>query len=86
MKKLLILALLFVGCGFFNDNCILYKQLLTNKKYLCYEGVYTKKECMDKIQGSFTYDSYVAESCSEFCKEVCSNFDFGYPCNYCTEY
>ena len=80
MKKLLIIALLVVGCGIFEedlDNCVLRGSGLLGHgifiRYECYENVYTKKECMDKVTQvstmNLTYNSYITESCSEFCAD-----------------
>ena len=89
MKKLLIIALLFVGCGIFEedlDNCVLKGTIYLNNfpfvRYECYENVYTKKECMDKTNQvstlNLTYNSYITESCSEFCADepgqVCKEY------------
>ena len=80
MKKLLIIALLFVGCGIFEedlDNCVLRGSGVLGQgifiRYECYENVYTKKECMDKTKQvstiNLTYNSYITESCSDFCAD-----------------
>ena len=72
MKKLLIIAILmFNGCGFFYDNCVLkYKTVLGHSLYVryeCFEGIYDKKDCMDKEYKNAEYYDYVTESCSDFC-------------------
>ena len=77
MKKLLIIALLFVGCSLFEeeDKCVfwVYSWAPNVYAYRCYAEVYTKKECMDKQVKSFDYYSFVEESCSEFCSSIKSD-------------
>ena len=84
---------LVVGCDEDEEvlgNCVLKGTVYYNNlvnivpfvRYECYESVYTKKECMDKETqaGSLnlSYNSYITESCSEFCSdspgEVCKEY------------
>mgnify|MGYP001383129201 CR=1 FL=1 len=72
MKKLLIMALLFVGCEDEEDlgNCILERgmsQSIDQQK--CYEGLYTYKECLELEVGSFDYEDYIETPCAEYCKQ-----------------
>ena len=91
MKKtvLLIIPLLFLFVSCEDEvlgNCVLkgtiYINYLPFVRYECYENVYTKKECMDKVTQvstmNLTYNSYITESCSEFCADspgqVCKEY------------
>ena len=93
MKKILLFILpvlfLVVGCDEDEEvlgNCVLkgtiYINYLPFVRYECYENVYTKKECMDKVTQvstmNLTYNSYITESCSEFCADT--------PAQICKEY
>ena len=83
MKKILlfVLSMLFlvVGCDANEGlgNCVLkgttYINYIAFVRYECYENVYTKKECMDKTKQvsdiNLTYNSYITESCSDFCAD-----------------
>ena len=79
IRRLTIL-LLIVGCGIFEedmDNCVLkgitHINYIPFVRYECYENVYTKKKCMDKVKPvsdfNMVYNSYITESCSEFCAD-----------------
>ena len=80
MIRRLTILLLIVGCGTepeeVLENCVLVRNyplpgppyVLT--QYKCYEDVYTKKECMDKEVDDYSYNSYITESCSEFCSNT----------------
>ena len=83
MKKLILIALLIVGCDDEEvlENCVLkgtiYINYLPFVRYECYENVYTKKECMDKVKQivnmDITYNDYITESCSDFCADIEAN-------------
>ena len=77
-----------MGCNNDSDvlgNCVLRKWQSAGGisgyyKHKCYEGVYTKKECMDKEVDDYTYHSYLEDqTCSEFC-------DANSPYGGCDEY
>ena len=87
MKKILLfvfsMLFLVVGCDESENevevlgNCVIkgttYINFIPFVRYECYENVYTKKECMDKVTQvstmNLTYYSYITESCSDFCAD-----------------
>jgi hypothetical protein len=82
---LFVFSMLFlvVGCDESENevevlgNCVIkgttYINFIPFVRYECYENVYTKKECMDKTKQvstiNLTYNSYITESCSDFCAD-----------------
>ena len=74
MKKLIIIALLIFGCDNEEDmdTCVLKTEVVNEIglyiRFECYENLYTKKECLDKVNNDAIYYDYVTESCPEFCE------------------
>ena len=78
MKKLLLIALLIVGCSSPTDNennqtnCVIRGSNTLQTRYECYENIYTQSDCIDKVNqvGDITlqYFEYITEPCSEFCE------------------
>ena len=70
-----------MGCSLFDEDlgsCVLSCSGCGNGGYSiikCYQGVYEKKECMDKevTSGSRTY-SYSSYSDTETCSEYCDGY------------
>ncbi len=90
MKKILLFVVpvlfLDVGCEEEYGNCVIKGSTIIGSmlftRYECYENVYSKKECMDKTKEkadiNLSYNSYITESCSQFCADS--------PGNVCHEY
>ena len=97
MKKILLfvfsMLFLVVGCDESENevevlgNCVIkgttYINFIPFVRYECYENVYTKKECMDKVKPlgttmTLVFNDYITESCSAFCADP--------PGDVCKEY